>query len=606
MFHKKIITIPIYTYISERILEYLEVSISVVNGVLYFGEPCQFRQQTLFFQSSFLEEEEERVPCAISSSQESVLLSTRKVFVCVSFSRTMASEINVSVELARPRQHQQDLNQQQHVSSFSSSKKDTKQEEHHQADQPSNFSSTSQDSSFKNKVAGQMENKRSSQQSKRENYEDEEKQKDFQPRSYKKNAFDDNQRNAGDQQSYKFVSSSSSQQQEQSFDKEEDEADDQEDYGRFQQYGQRQDNDLDEAQLNRYQQVVQTKRALTSFEQPDVSSTTTRRTYSSSIQHRLGGSLKITPEKIGVVIAGWPNELSIQCAKACVKRGYRMLPIGICMNDSEDDRVDITDVGTIVLYRYADSQLRGKLIEQLSMAENKLDLFPVVIDTSVDVDNIRLYQALKIPFVFETPADNLEIHQRAVRETREMRCSAVIAQRMDKHVAAVDDLLNEMATRFPGLFAENFQQKQQQQTHRRDDRSGGGREGFDFSIKTSEGNEKVNRQMLDSMSDLFNRDVTLRDVQHIPSSEQQERHHGMTNANRKEQQQHVRRSYELRASNRVGSNVFTFEQNVNATYECAEGVADSVSFLVQHVLECPRPKVYGIEDVAQQGRFLTW
>jgi hypothetical protein len=333
-------------------------------------------------------------------------------------------------------------------------------------------------------------------------------------------------------------------------------------------------------QHQQQQQQVRTKRS-SSLES---SSSTSR-----SLQHRVGGSLKVSPERIGVVIAGWPNELAIQCAKACVKRGYRMLPIGICMNDSDDDRVDITDVGTIVLYRYGDSELRGRLLEQLSLAEDKLDLFPVVIDTSLHVENIRLYQHIKVPFVFETRADDLEQHQRAVRETEQMRCYALIAQRMDKHVAAVDSLLDEMARRFPGLFAETSTSRSRSSS-------------FDFSIKTSEGNDKVNRRVLDAMSDLLNKDVTLSQVQHIASNEERERHGMARDVSTKES--HIKRTYELR--NMSSSAVFTFEQNVNAVYECAEGVADSVSFLAQRVQDTARPRVYDINDVGQQNRFLTW
>jgi hypothetical protein len=326
-------------------------------------------------------------------------------------------------------------------------------------------------------------------------------------------------------------------------------------------------------------------------------------------QHATGRTTKfehqkiIPAERIAVIICGWPNDLALSTAKACVRRGYRMLPFGLALNDSKEDRVDISDIGTIELLKYCDSQAKTRLEEQVRLARLQ-QLFPMVVDTSEDTANLRRYQELRVPFVFESADQDGDEYHRAVRETEHSRTFALISEKMDKRVAAVDSFWDEWARRFPGLFAESASQEKQQNED----------SAFQFACKVSDEKDfaaNKNKRLFDSVSDLLNRDITSEDdeeqgrrsfIQQIGSTEEKEQHGMMHQYETK--QEHINREYTLKNSS--GSAVFKFQQSVNGKYECAEGIADSVNFLAQRCQEMARPRVFHILDVAQQSRYLTW
>jgi HD-GYP domain-containing protein (c-di-GMP phosphodiesterase class II) len=277
---------------------------------------------------------------------------------------------------------------------------------------------------------------------------------------------------------------------------------------------------------------------------------------------------RISPEKIAVVVNGWPSQAAHEVAKACAKRGYRVIPFGLATDEIKDQRLDVPDVGSLQLVKYSDPSAKQQLQQHLQQAQQK-EMFTIVVDTTNNPTNVNLYNELKVPFIFESKGG--EALNQVVRRTEDAKNFSLITERMNKRLAALDSMWEDWSRRFPGLFDE-----------------------FDFFFKTSRP-EETSRSLLGSFSDLINRDFGMDQVQAFREGE--EKNLGFTEGM-------VTREYSFK--NGTGTSTFTFRQSVNDEKEYADSVADSVAFLAQKSQEIARPQVFSILDVAQQSRFLTW
>jgi len=276
---------------------------------------------------------------------------------------------------------------------------------------------------------------------------------------------------------------------------------------------------------------------------------------------------KLTPDKIGVIVAGFPNKHAIDVAKACRKRGYKVLKFGLCTDDKTS--MDVPEIGQISLTNCCSQDVKSKLHAVVEEAR-KEGLFPIVADTSASEDSnlVMMYNELKVPFVLKTKGG--ASHERVVRETEQERQFALISEMMDKQMAALDSMWTDAAQRFPSLFRD-----------------------YDFSLRASKPS-MFPRQLLDSFSDLVNQPISESNVQRMDVEDAQKM--GF-------QQGFASQEYSFKDG--TGRSTFSFRRSLDDK-SFADGMAEGIGFLAQRANQLgARPRVYTMLDVAQQG-LLTW
>jgi len=142
---------------------------------------------------------------------------------------------------------------------------------------------------------------------------------------------------------------------------------------------------------------------------------------------------------------------------------------------------------------------------------------------------------------------------------------------MNKRMAAFDSMWGDWSRRFPGLLDDH-----------------------DFFMRASNPMDTP-QSLLNSFSDLFNRDFGREQVQKITTEEQEKM--GITEGQ-------VTRDYTFRDGS--GTSSFSFRSVVNNQEATAEGIADSVGFLAQKAQDISRPRVFNILDVAEQRLLMPW
>jgi hypothetical protein len=282
---------------------------------------------------------------------------------------------------------------------------------------------------------------------------------------------------------------------------------------------------------------------------------------------RKGRRQRMDPESVSVIICGWPEQPATNVAKACKERGYQIAPFGICMDECKQTQMDIPDLGSMQLVHFSDADAKQKLTEAINNIRHD-ERFIVLVDTSPQAaEHVQMYNELKVPFVLQSKGG--EAHNRAVRDTEAAQATALITETMNKRLSVMDEMWQEWSRRYPGLFGD-----------------------FDFSFKSTRPQE-TSRSLLNSFSDMINRDLGVDTVQ--PFSETESK--GFTEGS-------VTREYTFKDGS--GSSSFSFRQSVNDEKDYAESIADSVGFLAQKTREISRPQIYNILDVAQQQRLLSW
>jgi len=273
---------------------------------------------------------------------------------------------------------------------------------------------------------------------------------------------------------------------------------------------------------------------------------------------------KMSAQSIGVIINGYPNPESLEVAKVCAKRGYRVWPFGLATDDAKESTLNVPDVGTVSLLKFSDKAAKTRL-DQAVKEIQKEGLSPIVVDTTDVSANVQVYNELKVPFVLQSKGG--EAHVKAVKDTEEAKTFALISETMNKRMAAFDSLWPDWSRRYPGLFDDY--------------------EGFFRSTHPRE----TPKSLLDSFSDLTNRNFALEHVQ--PFEALHETPGPMTEG-------HVTREYTFKDGS--GTSSFSFRSSMNDKQEYAENVADSVAFLARKSREIARPQVYSILDVAEHPR----
>jgi hypothetical protein len=284
------------------------------------------------------------------------------------------------------------------------------------------------------------------------------------------------------------------------------------------------------------------------------------------------------------------------------------VPFGLSLQEGSASEHQLPEVSQpIRLVPFTSSNAKQKLQKAIEAQRSK-NKFVVVVDctpsgeeqqggTASTKDRVSVYNELQVPFVLESKGG--AAHQEVVRDTEESKTLALIAEQMNKRMSVMDQMFSDWSRRYPGLF-----------------------DDFDFSFRSTRPRETP-RSLLDSFSDLINREF---DVENIMSFGERNQRQQLQNSTEQQQPQpqrsaevpqppqqqqqmqqekqkptleaHLAREYTFK--NGSGSSTYSFTQSVDDTQEFAESVADSVGFLAQKFQELARPQVYSILDVAAQ------
>lgn len=267
----------------------------------------------------------------------------------------------------------------------------------------------------------------------------------------------------------------------------------------------------------------------------------------------------MTPEKVAVIIAGYPNEQAVEVARQSSSRGYRVSKFGLTTTDQSS--VEVPQIGKINLVNTASSDARSRLDQAVRDARRE-GLFPIVADTTGNDGHVSLYNQLRVPFVFQS--SNEDSRSRAIQETEASKTFALISDQMNKRVAAFDEMVRDWSRRFPGLLS-----------------------GYELKATTD---GKSQETLSRSFSDLLNRDIGSDTFSRAESKKSGTSSGGSI------------REYTLQ--NTGGSGTFSFSHSCNDLKESTEGITDSIGFLARRAQQIARPRVFSILDVAEQGVFL--
>lgn len=268
-------------------------------------------------------------------------------------------------------------------------------------------------------------------------------------------------------------------------------------------------------------------------------------------------------ENVAVIICGFPSQESLDVARACVQRGYRVQPFGLSLEDCKENKINVPEVGEVTLIQFNDNSAKSQLEQAIKQAHNQ-HLFPVVVDTTNQSDHVRCYNELKVPFVMQTKGES---GREAIRDTEAAQQFALITETMNKRLAAFDEMWRDWSRTFPGLLDDH--------------------DPFFRATYPSD----ITRGVLDSFGDLTNRQLHAEMVK--PFGQGEEKNLGFTEGQ-------VTREYSFK--NGSGSSSFTFRTSMNDKQEYADSMADSVGFLAQQAQKMNRPRVYNILDVARFPR----
>jgi len=263
----------------------------------------------------------------------------------------------------------------------------------------------------------------------------------------------------------------------------------------------------------------------------------------------------MNPEKVAVIIAGFPQEEALEIAKASNLRGFRVSTVGLTTSD--EGSVEVPQIGKINLVNTASSDARTRLDQALCDAR-KEGLFPIVADMTGNEGHVSLYNQLRVPFVFQSR--NEDSRSKAIQETEASKTFALISDQTNKRAAAFDAMLHDWSRRFPGLFS-----------------------GYKLKATTY---GKSGEILSGSLSDLLNKDIGREAF-------------SRTEPSQKSSSGDAVREYTLQ--NTGSSSTFSFSHSSNDLTESTEGITDSISFLAKRAQEVATPRVFSILDVAEQG-----
>ena len=163
--------------------------------------------------------------------------------------------------------------------------------------------------------------------------------------------------------------------------------------------------------------------------------------------------VEMRAEKISVMVNGMPGPMAVEVAKACLDRGYNLIPIGFT-GPNQPDHITVSGANTFV-----DVELvAGPGISDNAGGALKIlkELHPhlIIVDythPSAILSNLACYVENDCDFVMGTTGGD---NDKMMEIFAKGKNRAVIAPNMAKQIVALQAALQEMSTRFPKSFAD--------------------------------------------------------------------------------------------------------------------------------------------------------
>lgn len=169
--------------------------------------------------------------------------------------------------------------------------------------------------------------------------------------------------------------------------------------------------------------------------------------------YKFARQIEMKAAKISVMVNGMPGPMAVEVAKACLDRGFNLLPMGFT-GPNQPDHITVTGSKTFVDVELVAgpgiSNTAGKALSILKELHPNL----VIVDythPSAILNNLACYVENDCDFVMGTTGGDsvkmMEIFDKGKNK-------AVIAPNMAKQIVALQAALQEMSTRFPKSFAD--------------------------------------------------------------------------------------------------------------------------------------------------------
>ena len=158
-------------------------------------------------------------------------------------------------------------------------------------------------------------------------------------------------------------------------------------------------------------------------------------------------------EKISVMVNGMPGPMAVEVAKACLDRGYNLIPIGFT-GPNQPDHITVSGANTFVDVELVAgpgiSDNAGNALKILKELHPNL----IIVDythPSAILSNLACYVENDCDFVMGTTGGDSDKMMEIFGKGKNR---AVIAPNMAKQIVALQAALQEMSTRFPKSFAD--------------------------------------------------------------------------------------------------------------------------------------------------------
>ena len=286
---------------------------------------------------------------------------------------------------------------------------------------------------------------------------------------------------------------------------------------------------------------------------------------------------------IAVMVNGMPGPMALEAAKACVDRGFTLLPWGLTGGSGRVSEIDVVGAHKTVRVKLVKGPSFGpeaaQVLSKLKAEHPRL----VVVDythPSATLGNLEAYVACDCDLVMGTTGGDMA--QMAAMQAAAKNSVAVIAPNMAKQIVAVQAALQEMARRFPNSFV---------------DYSLSVRESHQSTKADTSGTAKAIVAHLTALNG--QRTFTLEDVVKI-RDEAGQLAFGVP---REALLGHAFHTYRLTSPD--GTVAFELQHNVCGRRVYAEGTADAVAFVDQVRDKKPRSKaLFSMIDVLEAGAML--
>lgn len=285
---------------------------------------------------------------------------------------------------------------------------------------------------------------------------------------------------------------------------------------------------------------------------------------------------------IQVMINGLPGPMALETAKACIDRGFTLLPIGFtgpsgvtsCLVQGKSQEIEIKLVqgpgldSTVTVANDAIKSLKSS--------------FPslIVIDythPSAAVDNVKCYAHHGCDFVMGTTgADQSKLNE--IIQGASVDITAVIAPNMGKQIVAMQAILQQMSARFPNSF-----------------------DGYSLSVTESHQSSKADtsgtaKAVVSYLSNLNGKPFDLENINKIRDKDAQVEF-GVPSDNLSG---HAYHTYTLASDD--GSVTFELQHNVRGRRTYAEGTVDAVLFVHNtRAKKTSGKNIFNMIDVLESG-----